>query len=145
MSDRRISQEGASDAFVIECPSNAVSDRRVVLAVRLSALANVALFAAKFFAFLVSGSQSILASLADSGVDLASQAVVFFCDSKTRKVDRNYPVGKARLETVGALIISCLMTFAAVLVIQSSIEELTQGFGSGIPSQNRIPWIVWRR
>lgn len=107
------------------------ADPRVVFAVRLSLCANLALFGAKLFAFIVSGSQSILASLADSGVDLASQFVVFLCDNRTRKVDRNYPVGKARLETVGALIIACIMTFAAVLVIQSSIEDLTEGIGSG--------------
>lgn len=111
------------------------ADPRVVFAVRLSLCANLALFGAKLFAFIVSGSQSILASLADSGVDLASQFVVFLCDNRTRKVDRNYPVGKARLETVGALIIACIMTFAAVLVIQSSIEDLTEGIGSGKPQR----------
>ena len=118
-------------SFSVEVPPVDAVDRRVVFAVRLSALANLTLFAAKLFAFIVSGSQSILASLADSGVDLASQLVVFICDARTRKVDRNYPVGKTRLETVGALIIACIMTFAAVLVIQSSIEDLTEGIGSG--------------
>ena len=72
-----------------------------------------------------------MASLADSGVDLASQLVVFFCNSRTRKVDPKYPIGKTRLETVGALIIACIMTFAAVLVIQSAAEDLAAGFRSG--------------
>lgn len=121
-------------AFSIDIPRTpeaSEADRRVLWAVRLSLLVNVALFAAKLFGFIASGSQSILASLADSGVDLTSQLVVYLCSYYTRKIDRNYPVGKARLETVGALIIACIMTFAAVLVIQESAQDLASGIGSG--------------
>ena len=138
MSDNQVSNAGVSTMtpapFEIDVPAthdNTARNSRVVLAVRLSALANIILFAAKLFAFIVSGSQSVLASLADSSVDLTSQLVVFVCDSRTRKVDPKYPIGKARLETVGALIIACIMTFAAVLVIQSAAEDLASGIGSG--------------
>ena len=139
MSENQVPNAGVATttpaaALEIDVPAthdDTARNSRVVLAVRLSALANIILFAAKLFAFIISGSQSVLASLADSSVDLASQLVVFICDNRTRKVDPKYPIGKTRLETVGALIIACIMTFAAVLVIQSAAEDLATGIGSG--------------
>eukprot|EP00210_Caulerpa_lentillifera_P006876 g6573.t1 len=122
----------------VENPPNIQSENRAKWAVQTSAVVNVALFAAKLFAFIVSGSQAILASLADSGVDLLSQFVVFVCNTKTRRIDKKYPIGKTRLETVGALIIACVMTFASVLVIQSSIEDLIEGIGSDNPPVPKI-------
>ena len=41
---------------------------RVVLAVSMASLASILLFSAKLLAFIVSGSQSVLASLAESGL-----------------------------------------------------------------------------
>jgi len=127
----------------IEKTENVEVPNHAKFAVYSSAVVNVALFAAKLFAFIVSGSQAILASLADSGVDLLSQLVVFFCNFKTQKVDKNYPIGKTRLETVGALVIACVMTFASVLVIQSSIEDLVKGVGSDDPPVPNIDLPVY--
>ena len=45
---------------------------------------NIALLLVKLYAFLASRSFAVLASLADSGVDLASQIVLFFCNRRAR-------------------------------------------------------------
>lgn len=55
-------------------------DSRLQWATNLSLAGNVALLLVKAYAFTVSGSFAVLASLADSGVDLASQVVLFFCN-----------------------------------------------------------------
>lgn len=46
----------------------------------LSLAANILLLTVKAFAFVVSGSFAVLASMADSGVDLASQVVLYLCN-----------------------------------------------------------------
>ena len=55
-------------------------DSQLQWATNLSLAGNVALLLVKAYAFAVSGSFAVLASLADSGVDLASQVVLFFCN-----------------------------------------------------------------
>ena len=64
---------------------------------------NIVLLVAKVYAFYISNSKSVLASLADSAVDLASQVVIWFAEFKSRRRDPRFPVGQARLETLGVL------------------------------------------
>lgn len=59
-------------------------EARVSAAVNWTLAANIAL-AAKTFAFAVSGSMAILASTADSLVDLASQALIALTDASARR------------------------------------------------------------
>lgn len=106
-------------------------DLKVDLAVKLSLLANVLLFGAKMYAFIATASQAVLASLVDSGVDIASQLVVFVCEREMRKVDSRFPIGKTKLQTVGAVVNACIMTVGAVEVIASCVERLVTGFQAG--------------
>lgn len=118
---------------------------RITLAVSLSLAGNVVLFLAKLYAFIFSRSQAVLASLADSAVDIASQAVVFFCDLEMKKVDPKFPIGKTKLQTVGAILIACIMTVGAVEVIGSSVGQLGKGVRSGnppMPSLTRIMYFI---
>jgi len=55
-------------------------DAKLWWAVNLSLIGNIALLLVKAYAFAVSGSFAVLAALADSGVDLASQIVLYFCN-----------------------------------------------------------------
>lgn len=115
---------------------------RVTLAVRLSLVVNLFLFAVKLYAFVVSQSQSVLASLADSAVDIASQLVVFFCDREARKVDPRFPIGKTKLQTVGAIVIACIMTLGAAQVIECCVEKLVKGCASG-ESGNGVGFFIF--
>lgn len=60
-------------------PPSEDGDRKVVFATSVSLAANLLLLVAKAWAFFASGSMAVAASMADSGVDLASQVVLFLC------------------------------------------------------------------
>ena len=59
---------------IISSASLNLHDAKLTFAMRASWAVNLALFVAKVYVFLVSGSMAVLASTADSFVDLASQA-----------------------------------------------------------------------
>ncbi|GMH42176.1 hypothetical protein BSKO_10095 [Bryopsis sp. KO-2023] len=122
-------------------------DRRaaVNIALRLSLVANLLLFISKGYIYILSRSESVLASFADSAVDVGSQLVVFLCDWRMRKVDSRFPIGKTKLQTIGAIITACIMTLAAVEVIKSSVGKLVEGFGSDdppIPDMDLLMYVV---
>lgn len=67
----------------------------VHMAINLSFIANVALFATKVFLALFSGSMAILASAFESFLDIVSNAIIFFTVRIIRQKDYyTYPVGK---------------------------------------------------
>ncbi len=45
--------------------------------------------------------------------------------------DPRFPVGKARLETIGVLACACIMSVAAYVVVQDSAEALYMGLKEG--------------
>ena len=94
----------------------------VKLAFDLSWLVNVFLLGAKIYAFLTTGSKAVAASLTDSGVDILSQIVLSLMQYFMRTPNKNYPVGRARLEAVGVIACSCIMSVASIEVIQFSIK-----------------------
>ena len=61
-------------------------------------IVNWFLLGAKLYAVIVSDSKALLAALADSIVDLVSQAVLALADRYIAKHSPNYPVGRSRLE-----------------------------------------------
>ncbi len=63
-----------------EQPRSSDFERQIQWAQNLSLSANIALLLVKAWAFLMSHSFAVLASMADSGVDLASQVVLYFCN-----------------------------------------------------------------
>ena len=73
----------------------------------------------------------MLASAADSVVDIASQAVLALADWQVGKVDPQYPVGKTRLQTVAVIACAVIMSFATLAVIQESGKSLYGGLTTG--------------
>ena len=92
---------------------------------------NFLLLAAKLWGIAVSQSYSVLASAADSVVDIASQAVLALADWQVGKVDPSYPVGKTRLQTVAVIACAVIMSFATLAVIQESAKSLYSGVVTG--------------
>jgi hypothetical protein len=78
--------------------------RKLNTAFTLSWIVNILLLVSKIWAYLVSDSKAVLASAADSAVDLLSQVVISYTDWRMQKLDPHYPVGQARLEAIGVLI-----------------------------------------
>ncbi|CAK0784774.1 hypothetical protein CVIRNUC_007978 [Coccomyxa viridis] len=101
------------------------------LAMWSSLVANVLLLVAKIVAYVLSHSSSILASAADSFVDIASQVVIAVAEKYMRSADPSYPVGRTRLETVGVVACAVIMTIATIEVIQAAAGDLVDGFAKG--------------
>jgi divalent metal cation (Fe/Co/Zn/Cd) transporter len=129
---------GASSSAALEPPEAAESDnndpalrRRLDRAYAVSWVVNILLMAAKAYAYWASSSKAVLASAADSAVDLASQAVIAWADVKARKPDPRFPVGAARFELVGVLVCACVMSGASYAVVAESASVLYRGFRLG--------------
>jgi len=94
-------------------------------AIRASFFLNVALLIAKLIAAIASGSMSVIASAADSALDLISGAVLFYTQRAMSRVDRDkYPEGRARLEPIGILIFSTVMAMSSLQIILESVKTL---------------------
>ena len=73
---------------------------------------NLFLLVGKGYAYYFSGSKAVLASLVDSFVDLVSQLVIFVAEWRSHSADPRFPVGQARLETLGVLACGLLSALA---------------------------------
>jgi hypothetical protein len=81
-------------------------------AILLSFGCNVLLLIIKGWMALVTGSMSILASAADSLLDLLSGAVLLLTERATHNVDHyKYPEGRARIEPIGVIIFATVLFF----------------------------------
>ncbi|QDZ20221.1 cation efflux protein [Chloropicon primus] len=108
-------------------PAELRLERRVKFAIYLSLGANVVLLVAKLMIYVVTLSNSIMASLVDSVVDILSQLVLALAEYKMKVADPRYPVGKTRLETIGVIISAGIMSVCSIEVIQSSVLTLWRG------------------
>jgi len=76
----------------------------------------------------------VLAALADSVVDLLSQAVLSLAERYQAKHHLDYPVGRSRLEALSVIACGVIMAFANIEVIQYSIQTLIDGVDGDIPT-----------
>ncbi|ORY07725.1 hypothetical protein K493DRAFT_310109 [Basidiobolus meristosporus CBS 931.73] len=98
---------------------------KVKIAVYGSFGANIALFFLQLYAAVNSGSLSLFATMADSFMDLFSSAVlVFAARAATNGNLLKYPVGKARMETVGIIVFSALMGALSLQLIIEGVRTL---------------------
>ncbi|CAO3596026.1 unnamed protein product [Absidia cylindrospora] len=78
-----------------------------------------------------SGSIAILATAFESFLDILSSAIIFFTNLFIRKRDYyKYPVGKARMEPLGIIVFSVVITTSFGQVLITSIQQLTNPKGS---------------
>lgn len=157
---------GARDVVVeVKSASSAVSDgshsRSVVkralklancgssVMIQASFGVNFVLFGIKIYIFLISGSSSVLASLLDSSVDLLAQFVLMvsnrLADRPRHVYETLYPAGVARIEPIGVIVCSvvmslgamwmvskCLMDFYSVYVVGQDMPRVELDVGSGV-------------
>lgn len=96
-------------------------------------IVNWFLLFAKIYCVIISASKAVSAALADSAVDLVSQAVLSLAESYISKHSPNYPIGRSRLEALSVMTCAFIMTMASVEVIQYSIVDLYEGLTGNIP------------
>ncbi|KAF5836980.1 cation efflux family-domain-containing protein [Dunaliella salina] len=115
--------------------AEAILDGKIQFALNFSWAVNLLLFGTKGYVWWLSASKAVLASLVDSLVDLASQGVVAMTEIQSKRADARFPVGKARLETIGVLGCACLMSVAAYAVVQDSSVSMYNGIVKGVLPQ----------
>ena len=91
----------------------------------LAIIGNIALFALKYWAGIVSGSIALLAdawhTLSDS---ISSVVVVLGAKLAAKKPDKDHPFGHGRWELVSSIIIALLLVLIAIGFISDSVEQL---------------------
>lgn len=104
---------------------NLSPDSLVRLATTLSVVTACVMVAMKVVTLYLSGSQSILASLADSGLDLLASLITFGA-VRYAKVppDKEHPFGHGKAEAFSALFQAGLVFASGALVMQSCIHNL---------------------
>jgi len=97
----------------------------VKIAVYASLISNVILCILQLYAAITAGSLSLLATAIDSVFDIGSNVLLFWLHRKAPKLDVNkWPVGGARLETIGNIIYGFLMGSVNFVVIVESVRGL---------------------
>jgi len=108
-----------------------------------SVVLNVGLLVVMASLFFLTGSMTILASFADSIVDLVSQAVLALADRASERADRRYPVGRARLSAVAVIISGGIMMFAVLEVMQESAIRLYRYISYNETHPFRLAWWMY--
>lgn len=105
-----------------------VSRRKAQWAININVIANIILLIAKGIAAGYSSSLSLIASLADSALDLLCTAIVFTTHKLVgwhlNRLRRKFPVGRRRLEPLGILVFSIIMIISFIQILQESVENL---------------------
>ncbi|KAF0923873.1 hypothetical protein E2562_007725 [Oryza meyeriana var. granulata] len=117
--------------------------RSEVLAIRLSNIANMVLFAAKVYASIRSGSLSIIASTLDSLLDLLSGFILWFTAFSMQTPNPyRYPIGKRRMQPLGILVFASVMATLGLQIILESTRSLFYGGDIFHLTKEQEKWIV---
>ncbi|MCJ1396394.1 hypothetical protein MMC18_009284 [Xylographa bjoerkii] len=116
-------------AFELEAPEDdgAESGSSIVtVAIYINLAANLVLLIGKIVVIVLTSSLSVLASLVDAALDFLSTAIVWTTTKLiSRKDQREYPVGRRRLEPIGVLVFSVIMITAFFQVALQCFQRLT--------------------
>ncbi|XP_052312508.1 metal tolerance protein 9 isoform X5 [Populus trichocarpa] len=96
------------------------------LAVHISNLANLLLFAAKVYASMESKSLAVIASTLDSLLDLLSGFILWFTSYAMKKPNHyhHYPIGKKRMQPVGIIVFASVMATLGLQILLESGRRL---------------------
>jgi len=102
--------------------------RNAKWAIYINVTANIILLIAKGVAALSSSSLSLVASLADSALDLLCTAIIFTTHKlvgwRLSRLRKKFPVGRRRLEPLGILVFSIIMIISFIQILEESVLEL---------------------
>ncbi|GMS93317.1 hypothetical protein PENTCL1PPCAC_15492 [Pristionchus entomophagus] len=86
---------------------------------------NVIIFFANLAAAVLSGSLSIVSTVVESAMDLTTSLIIFACLRLIKNSDYSkYPRGRERLETVGVILCSVIMSISNLVIILHSINAI---------------------
>ncbi|KAE8654132.1 Metal tolerance protein 7 [Hibiscus syriacus] len=100
----------------------AMSER---MAINVSNIANMVLFAAKVYASIASRSLAVIASTLDSLLDLLSGFILWFTAYAMKTPNQyHYPIGKKRMQPVGIIVFASVMATLGLQILLESVREL---------------------
>ncbi|XWS10574.1 hypothetical protein CRYUN_Cryun38cG0007800 [Craigia yunnanensis] len=95
------------------------------MAVHVSNIANLVLFAAKVYASIESKSLAVIASTLDSLLDLLSGFILWFTVHSMKIPNHyHYPIGKKRMQPVGIIVFASVMATLGLQILLESVREL---------------------
>jgi len=104
---------------------NLTPDEMVLRVSGLSLMTALILIVLKVLALVASGSMAIMASLADSGLDLLASLITFLAIRFARKPpDANHPFGHGKAEAFSALFQAGLVFSSAALILREGLGRL---------------------
>ena len=111
-----------------EREKRARDQKRATWAININVVANVLLLVGKIVAVFSSGSLSLIASLVDSALDLLCTMIIWTTNKlvawRLTTLQRQFPVGRRRLEPLGILVFSIIMVISFMQILQESVEKL---------------------
>lgn len=114
--------------------------KRAKIAINVNVIANIFLLIGKIVAAFSSGSLSLIASLADSALDLLCTLIVWttnrLVDWHLNSLQRVFPVGRRRLEPLGILVFSIIMVISFLQILKESVEQIMplKGTAEALPT-----------
>ncbi|EUB56435.1 Metal tolerance protein 9 [Echinococcus granulosus] len=95
------------------------------LLIKFTFLLNLLLLSSKMAASILSHSLSVISSLMDSAVDLASGFTLWLAAHQMRKSrPYSYPTGRRRLEPVAVIILSVIMASVSVQIMVEAVQTI---------------------
>nr|DAD27827.1 TPA_asm: hypothetical protein HUJ06_029295 [Nelumbo nucifera] len=117
--------------------------RSETLAIRISNIANMALFAAKVYASIRSGSLAIIASTLDSLLDLLSGFILWFTAFSMQTPNPyRYPIGKKRMQPLGILVFASVMATLGLQIILESLRTLVSDEDEFYLTKEQERWVI---
>ncbi|XWS75037.1 hypothetical protein CRYUN_Cryun01aG0050900 [Craigia yunnanensis] len=117
--------------------------RSETLAIRISNIANMFLFAAKVYASVRSGSLAIIASTLDSLLDLLSGFILWFTAfSMSTPNPYQYPIGKKRMQPLGILVFASVMATLGLQIILESVRTMVSDEDGFNLTKEQEWWVV---
>ncbi|KAL5231362.1 hypothetical protein ABZP36_030138 [Zizania latifolia] len=117
--------------------------RSEALAIWLSNIANMVLFAAKVYASIRSGSLAIIASTLDSLLDLLSGFILWFAAFSMQTPNPyRYPIGKRRMQPLGILVFASVMATLGLQIILESARSLVSDGDTFHLTKEQEKWIL---
>ncbi|ESK96169.1 cdf-like metal transporter [Moniliophthora roreri MCA 2997] len=115
----------------------------VKIAVWASLIANLSLCVLQMYAAISALSLSLLATGIDSIFDIGSNVVLFWLHRKSEKLDVNkWPVGGARLETIGNIVYGSLMASVNLVVVVESCRSIISHSDADETNDFHLPSII---
>ncbi|XP_021295485.1 metal tolerance protein 11 isoform X1 [Herrania umbratica] len=117
--------------------------RSETLAIRISNIANMVLFAAKVYASVRSGSLAIIASTLDSLLDLLSGFILWFTAfSMSTPNPYQYPIGKKRMQPLGILVFASVMATLGLQIILESVQTMISDEEEFNLTKEQERWVI---